>query len=124
MPARSHEPIELKRRVPRQNAGWPGTYRIPDAPDTTSGSCQVIDISVLGVGVELFDAVPGDLIGRRIVIDVVTPAGASVTIGLAGDVRNTGAGARGGTRVGVEFTGISPLERSILEAIERFQIVW
>ena len=57
----------------------------------------MIDISVIGVGLELFGSPPEDLIGRRLVVEVQTPIGASVGIHLVGEVRNTAPGPDGGS---------------------------
>jgi hypothetical protein len=105
-------------------ADWPGKYRVEDDPEGDWDYCQMIDISVIGVGLELFGPVPEDIIGRRLAVEVGTPVGASVSIHLAGEVKNTAAGAEGGTRVGMEFVDLSETERKILQVMELLQVVW
>src|ERR1700720_4194572 len=61
--------MEGRRRVPRVSADWPGRYRIEGDPPSDWGDCTIIDISVAGVGVELFGAVPEDLIGCRLAVE-------------------------------------------------------
>lgn len=84
----------------------------------------MMDISVIGVGLELFGAVPEDLIGHQLAVEVHTPIGASVSIRLVGEVRNTGPGPEGGTRVGLEFVDLSETERQMLHVMELLQVVW
>jgi hypothetical protein len=88
------------------------------------GDCDVIDISILGAGIEVYGDVPGDLLGRRLVAEVQAPIGASVSIRLVGEVRYTEQGANGGTRVGIEFTDLSETERQILHMMELLKVVW
>jgi hypothetical protein len=116
--------MERRRRVPRQSAGWSGRFKDEGDRFGDWGDCLVIDISVLGVGLELYGPVPRDLIGRRIAVEVQTPIGTSVSIRLAGEVRNTAPGPHGGVRVGMEFVGLTETERSILNALELMQIAW
>ena len=83
-----------------------------------------LGLSVLGVGLELYGAVPSDLMGSRISIEVQTLIGGAVSIQLADEVRNTAPGPRGGVRVGMEFVGLSDTERSILDTLELMQMAW
>ncbi len=52
------------------------------------------------------------------------PTGASVIVQLTGQVKNTGPGNHGGTRVGLEFVDLSETERSILSVMELMKVVW
>jgi hypothetical protein len=135
---------QRRRRVPRQEADWPGRYRFEcergaghgavdgdgeagdgDGEDPAKwGRCRVIDISVIGAGIEIFGAAPSAVVGRKLIVEVETPAGASVSIRMVGEVRNSSPGSQGGARVGIEFVDLSRTERSILEALERMQVVW
>jgi hypothetical protein len=81
----------------------------------------MIDISVVGVGVELFGDVPADLVGRRLVVEVDPPIGDSIGIRLVGDVKSTREQMDGATRVGVEYTDLSQTERQILRILELIQ---
>ncbi len=129
---------ERRRRVPRQEAGWPGYCGIDDDPESAWYECRVVDISVLGAGIEVYD--PGkpllgagieifgpagdDLIGHKITVDAHTSSGGSVSIRFTGMIRNTKPGPNGGLRAGIEFLGLSEEERSMLDALERMQVVW
>jgi hypothetical protein len=115
---------QRRRRLPRENIGWPGRYRFDGDPDDRWGDCQVIDVSLLGAGVLLFGTLPSRLVGRTLTVEVVTPAGASITIRIAGETRNVTPGPDGGTRIGIEFTDISETERSILDVMGHMKIVW
>jgi len=116
--------MERRRRVPRVSAGWLGKYRVEDDPQSDWGECQLIDISIVGVGLELFGVVPDDLIGHQLAVEVHTPVGASVSIRLVGEVRNSGPGPEGGTRAGMEFVDLSETEQQMLHVMELLQVVW
>jgi len=79
--------------------------------------CLVLDISRLGVGLSLDGAIPKDLIGDRIVVEVHLP-GTSVIIRLKGEVRHAAHDVRGGARIGMEFVELSEIERSVLDVLE------
>jgi hypothetical protein len=98
--------------------------RIEGDGPTEWHECLVIDISVLGVGIELHGVVLTDAVGQEIAIEVQTPVGTSVNIRLYGQVRYTLPEPRGGQRVGVEFIGLSETERSILDVLEMMQAGW
>ena len=116
--------MERRRRVPRIDAGWSGKYRFEDDPNSAWSPCRLVDISILGVGLELFGFTRKDLVGHTLVVQLEAPAGASVTFRLVGKVRYTGPGSLGGTRVGIEFIDLSDTEREILRAIELMHVVW
>lgn len=114
----------MRRRVPRTSAGWLGSYRFEDGPGLGEGRCRVLDISVMGAGVEVFDGAPQQPVGHRLAVDVQAWAGGSVSIGLIGVVRNARTGHAGGLRLGMEFVGLSETERSVLDALEMMQAFW
>lgn len=118
--------MEYRRRVPRQYAGWTGRYYIEDAGTEEWHGCRILDISLIGLGLELFGPPLGedDLAGRRLVVESNTPAGASLTIRARGEVRNVTVGTNGGTRVGVELVDLSEPEQSILEALTAMDTLW
>lgn len=117
--------MELRRRAPRVGTnGWIGRYTVEDDPDEGWRECEVVDISLLGLGVELFGDVPEKIIGKRLVVHVQGPVGNSVSIRLAGEVRYLGNGRAGGTRAGLEFVGLSETERAILKAMEVLKVTW
>jgi c-di-GMP-binding flagellar brake protein YcgR len=113
--------MERRRRVTRVPAGWPGRYRTDGDPPSDWLDCTIIDISVAGVGLELLGAVPEDLTGSRLAVEVQAPIGGSVSISLVGEVRNTSEGREGGTRVGMEYVDLSETERKILRVLELMQ---
>ena len=114
--------MEQRRRVPRQEAGWEGKYLIDGVPEAGWDGCRVLDLSVAGVGLELFGRIPRDLLGR--LLDVEASSGTSVGLRLRGAVRNVGPGPEGGVRVGLEFTDLSETERLILNALHVMQVGW
>ena len=116
--------VDMRRRVPRTSAGWAGSYQFEGGAELHAGRCRVLDISVMGAGVEVFDSAPEQPVGRQLAIDVQAWAGGSVAIGLVGVVRNTRSGNEGGLRLGMEFVGLSDTERSILDALEMMQVFW
>lgn len=113
-----------RTRLPRQEADWPGTYVIEGDLHRAWGACVIVDISILGAGLELFGDVLSDQIGRQIVVEVQTPAGAAITFQMVGEIRYSAAGSRGGTRGGIEFGHMSDTERAILNLLEHMRIVW
>jgi hypothetical protein len=120
---------EFRRRVPRiATTSWSGRYVVEDDPEAEWRECRVLDISVLGVALELFATHSDDdsalLVGHRLVILVQAPVGESISVRLMGTVRNVGGGAQGGTRVGLEFVGLSDTEQAIVKVIEQLQVAW
>ena len=68
---------------------------------------------------------PSDrLIGHRLVVQVHSPASQSISIRLVGEVRNVTEGGVGGIRAGLEFVGLSDVEREILKVIELLGVGW
>ena len=121
--------MERRRRAPRvATTGWSGRYIVDDDPGAYWNECRVLDLSVLGVGLEIFPDRPEEasetLIGRRIVVQVQPPVGDSVTVRLVGRARNVSPGSAGGTRMGLEFVGLSETERKILEVMELLKVAW
>jgi hypothetical protein len=114
---------EWQRRVPRQAVGWSGKCMFADDPAPLWAECQVLDISILGAGIEVFGPIGDDLIGREITAEVLTSNG-SVNIRLVGVVRGVSPGPQGGIRAAIEFSGLSDSERTILDALERMRVVW
>jgi hypothetical protein len=120
---------EFRRRGPRiATTSWSGRYIVEDDPASEWRDCRVLDISVLGVGLELFPTGSGDesdlLVGHRLVILVQAPVGKSISVRLMGTVKNVGSGSQGGTRVGLEFVGLSDTEQAIVRVVEQLQVAW
>ncbi len=117
--------MELRRRrVPRQDAGWFGKCLVEGDPGAAWYECRVIDVSIIGAGLEVFGVPDRDLIGRRMTVEVQAPTGASVSVRFVGVINNAGAVPGGGVRFGMEFAGLSKSERSILNMLEQMQVAW
>jgi hypothetical protein len=84
----------------------------------------VVDVSRRGAGIEVYGDTPDDPIGRRLTVDVRGPAGGSIGIRMAGEVRNVAMGPTGSVRVGVEFIGLTDMEQAILDSLEQMQVAW
>ena len=111
--------MERRRRAPRVNTtAWFGRYVVEDDPQSVSKECRVIDISLLGLGLELFGDMTEDMIGHRLVIHVGALSGGSVSLRMVGQVKNLNSNRLGCTRAGLEFTDLSETEREVLKAIE------
>lgn len=117
--------MEFRRRVPRTTTGgWHGRYAAEDDESSDWKECLVVDISLLGVGLELIGEVPDDLVGRQLIVQVRAPVGDSVSLRLKGRVVNQSQSPNGITRAGMEFVGLSPMERSILAVLEQMKVAW
>jgi len=114
-----------RRRFPRVSAdSWPGKYVVEDDPSSGWHECSLIDLSLLGMGLELLGPSSPELIGRRILVHVDVGEGKSIALRLAGVVRNLHPGPSGSTRAGIEFTDLSEGERSVLTMMEHLKIRW
>jgi len=123
------ETVEDRRRAERQSAFWMGRCHIQDEPLDLWRECAIIDVSTLGVGIDLCHPDPVELLGmwqdgelrldvsRRITLRL--ELGPSVDMTVAGEVRNAGSGPDGIVRAGIEFVGLTETERSILDLLER-----
>jgi len=117
--------VALRRRAPRASTErWPGKYLVDDDQSSGWRECVVLDLSNLGVGLELVDKAHPALFGRRIQVEVDVGESSAISLHLAGVVRNLSPGTRGGTRVGVEFIGLSEREQAILKTMEYLNICW
>ncbi len=117
--------MEKRRRAPRvSTTSWFGRYVVENEPGSGWEECMVIDISILGLGLELFGTVTEDMIGKRLVVHVGAPAGESVSLRLVGQLKNLSEGRLGGIRAGLEFVDLSETEREILKAMELLKVAW
>jgi hypothetical protein len=109
--------MERRRRVARYKAGWSGFCHVEGESPSGWRDCRVVDISMLGVGIRMQHLRPSDLPGSRVSVEL--PAvGDSINIRLEGTVKHvTRTALRATVRVGVEFSGLTHTERSILEAL-------
>lgn len=115
--------ISHRRRLPRQEVHWKGTCQIEGDP-ATPPECEVVDVSVIGVGIVLQGPVPADLVGRTITVTVQPAESGAVSLRLAGEVRYVVPSSQGGFRVGSQFAGLSETERSVLDTFERMRLAW
>lgn len=70
--------IEFRRRAPRVRAdSWPARFFDQENPASGVRDCRIIDMSLLGVGVEVFGEMTEHVIGHRIEIYVRAPLGES-----------------------------------------------
>ncbi len=101
--------VPLRRRVPRQLAGWAGTCLLQGDRATKRRQCRVIDISMMGLGLTFQHPSPSVLIGRRMSVDV-SAVGDRVSIRLEGKVTNARVTPGGAVRVGIEFDDLGETE--------------
>lgn len=110
--------MENRRRVPRQSVAWRGRGYCHVQGESAYGwrDCQVLDISSLGLGIELHHFWPSELVGRHISVDL--PAvGNSVNLMLQGTIRNAELMPGSVVRLGIEFVGLSVEELSIIDVL-------
>jgi hypothetical protein len=104
-----------------------GLCHIQDEPADQWRECAIIDISPLGVGIDLCHPDPIELLGmwqdgelrlhlsRRITVRL--KLGPSIDMTFAGEVRNAGSRPDGIVRAGIEFVGLTEAERSIVDLL-------
>ena len=121
--------MEDRRRAERQQALWMGHCHIQDEPSDLWRECAIIDVSTLGVGIELCHPDPAGLLAmwqdnelrlhlsRRVTVRL--DLGPAVDMTVAGEVRDAVSGPDGIVRVGIEFVGLTGPERSIVRFLER-----
>jgi PilZ domain len=104
-----------RRRVAREPAGWLGRYMVVGRPELGWGECRVLDVSPVGVGLELFGPWPRDGVDAdlRLCLDPATEPEEGGVV-LPAKVRNTTAGRFGFLRVGIEFVGLDVAQRDFL----------
>ena len=109
--------MEHRRRVVRRSAGWFGICHIEGESDPSWRDCQVIDISLLGLGITLHHFWPAELVGRHITVEAPA-AGDAVNVRLEGTIKNADRGSGGIVRMGIEFVGvISESELAVADAL-------
>jgi hypothetical protein len=106
-----------------------GRCHIEDEPSDRWRECAIIDISTLGLGIDLLHSGEVELLGTwqddevrmhlNLHITVLLELGPSVAMTVSGVVRNAGSRPDGIVRVGMEFVGLTENERSIVELLER-----
>ncbi|HLG67003.1 MAG TPA: PilZ domain-containing protein [Acidimicrobiales bacterium] len=110
-----------RRRFPRQGIGWRGRCILGDDPWAIWIECRAIDISLIGLGIEVFGPVPTDVLGRSLTVEVSPPTKPSVGLKLSGPVRHRRPGRHGSVHVGMEISDVSLTEGSATRAVERFE---
>lgn len=103
-----------RRRLHRMPVGWKARCLSEGASQWRD--CQVVDISILGLGLTMRHSRPNDLLGRRMTVEVPAVSD-SVAFRLGGVVRNTVVLRGVVVRVGVEFSGLRPAELAIAQAL-------
>jgi hypothetical protein len=104
--------MEYRRRAPRQPTAWTGFCHIDGEPISTWRDCEVIDVSMFGLGLTFIHPQPWELVRRRIFVDI-SAIGDAVNIRLEGEIRDAAFTLEGDIRVGVELVGLSPAELAI-----------
>src|SRR5277367_3695590 len=104
--------MEYRRRAPRQPTAWTGFCHIDGEPAAMWRDCEVIDVSMFGLGITLHHPQPWELVHRRIVVDI-SAIGDAVNIRLEGEIRDAAFTLEGDIRVGIELVGASPSELAI-----------
>jgi PilZ domain len=106
-----------------------GSCHVEDEPSDLWRECAIIDVSTLGVGIELCHPDPVELLGlwhdgelrlnfsRR--ISVRFQLSPSLDLTVAGEVRNAGSGPDGIVRAGIEFVDLTEIERSMVDRLVR-----
>jgi hypothetical protein len=105
-----------------------GRCHIEDEPSDLWRECAIIDISTLGVGIDLLHPGAVERLGTwqdeevrmrlNLHITVLLELGPSVAMTVAGLVRNAGSRPDGIVRVGIEFVRVTETERAIVELLE------
>jgi hypothetical protein len=104
--------MHMRRRVPRQPAGWNGSCHIEGESTETRRECRVIDISMLGLGITLNHPNTSEVLGRHISVDVAA-VGDSVSIRLEGVVTNAQPTLGGAVRIGIAFDELSQSDEGV-----------
>jgi hypothetical protein len=105
--------METRRRVPRQHAAWKGLYLIEGRqPSTEWQECEVLDISMLGLGLALIEHRVEELIGRNICVDLPAIRD-SVGVRLDGIIKNARRIDVPTVRIGIEFIEMAAVEEAV-----------
>jgi hypothetical protein len=115
------EPRRKDLRVPTD--GWRGRCAVEDEPPLKWTECEVVDVSLIGAGIDIWADNAAELTGCRLFVEIWPPTGDSVVLRFSGRVSRVNQESSFHSRVGLVFEGLSESERSILEVIERLQRV-
>jgi hypothetical protein len=110
-------PIEnRRRRSTRDPSTRPAEYTIAGS-DHQWRSCQLVDASLMGIGVDFIETPPPSAaVGRTITLRLLNTAGAPIGIEFSGVIRNISPG-RETLRVGLEFAELETQTRAALELL-------
>ena len=112
-----------RRTVPREPAGWLARYQVVGRPELGWGECRVLDVSPVGVGLELFGPWPRDGIDAELLVCIDPATEPEQGTQLPATVRNSSAGRFGFLRVGIEFVSLDAEQRAFLTAFVGRQAV-
>lgn len=119
---------ERRRRLPRQAAHRVARYRLEGDRGLDWQECRVLDLSLLGAGLEISEIAGREVLGRSILVEVQTASpltGSLKTTQFAGVIRDARAEPGRAVRVGVQFVGdLSWSERALIDAYDRMRIPW
>jgi hypothetical protein len=104
--------MDYRRRVERQPTAWAGFCHIAGESPSMWRDCEVIDISMFGLGITLHHPQPWELVHRHILVDI-SAIGDVVNVRLEGEIRDAAFTLEGDIRVGFEFTGLSKTGQAI-----------
>src|SRR5271170_5581100 len=76
--------MDYRRRVERQPTAWAGFCHIAGESPSMWRDCEVIYISIFGLGITFHHPQPWELVKRRIVVDI-SAIGDAVNIRLEGE---------------------------------------
>ena len=101
----------------REPAGWLGRYTVVGRPELGWGECRILDVSPVGVGLELFGPWPRDGVDAelRVCLEPVSDP-EQEGVQLPATVRNASAGRFGFLRVGIEFVALDVEQRDFLNS--------
>jgi hypothetical protein len=102
------------RGVLRREVEWTTRYILEGSRNQNWHEARVRDISRGGAGVELFDTTPDEVRTHRVLLEIDIPP---AVLRLHGEVRHLNPGTEGGVHVGLQFGGLSVLERDMLDTL-------
>lgn len=98
---------------------WHGRCSVEDDPRVEWTDCQVVDISLIGAGIDVWSDCPPDLQGSRLVVEVRPPRGGSVLVRFSGVVTRVTRESAFHSRVGLEFADLSTAEETVLTLLDQ-----
>jgi hypothetical protein len=111
---KSEAPPRRARRVLRREVDWATRYMLEGSRDQQWREARVLDISRGGAGVELFGTTADQTRDHRVVLEFDLPP---AMLRLYGEVRHLSPSDGGGVYVGLQFAGLSVLERDMLDSL-------